>query len=74
MGRKSDLKPEEKNKIIQLPNQGKSSLDISKIIHRDNRTVKSYIANSIKVWHKSDKGKFRKISCRQISSIKKAVP
>ena len=73
MGRKSDLKPKEKNKIIQLLKQGKSSLDISKIIHRDYRTVKSYIANSNKVRHRSDKGKFRKISRRQISSIKRAV-
>ena len=40
MGRKSDLKPEEKKKITQLLNQGKTSLDISKIIHRDHRTVK----------------------------------
>ena len=32
MGRKSDLKPEEKNEIVQLLNQGKNSLDISKII------------------------------------------
>ena len=69
MGRNSDLKPEEKNKIVQLLNQGKSSLDISKIIHRDHRTVKSYIANSNKVRHRSDKGKFRKIFRRQISSI-----
>ena len=39
MGRKSDFKPEEKKKITQLLNQGKTSLDISKIIHRDHRAV-----------------------------------
>ena len=72
MGRKSDLKPEEK-KITQLLNQGKTSLDISKIIHRDHRTVKSYIANSSKVRQRSDKGTFRKISRRKIGSIKRAV-
>ena len=73
MGRKSDLKPEEKKKITQLLNQGKTSLDISKIIHRGHRTVKSYIANSSKVRQRSDKGTFRKISRREISSIKRAV-
>ena len=72
MGRKSVLKPEEK-KITQLLNQGKTSLDISKIIHRDHRTVKSYIANSSKVGQRSDKGTFRKISRPEISSIKRAV-
>ena len=39
MGRKSDLKPEEKQKMIELLNEGKASLDISKLIHRDHRTV-----------------------------------
>ena len=72
MGRKSVLKPEEK-KITQLLNQGKTSLDISKIIHQDHRTVKSYIANSSKVGQRSDKGTFRKISRPEISSIKRAV-
>ena len=71
MGRKSDLKPEEKKKIKL--NQNKTNLDISKIIHRDHRTEKSYIANSNKVRQKSDKGMFRKISCREISCIKRAV-
>ena len=73
MGRKSDLKPDEKNKIVQLLNQSKTSPNISKIIHRDHRTVKSYFANSNKVRQRSDKDKFRKISRRQISSIKRAV-
>ena len=72
MERKSDLKPAEKE-IIQLLNQGKTSLDSSKIIHRDHRTVKSYVANSNKVRQRSDKRTFRKISCWVISSIKRAV-
>ena len=42
MGQKSDLKPEEEKKILQLLNRGKSSQDISKIIHRNHRTLKSY--------------------------------
>ena len=73
MGRKSDLKPKEKKKRIQLLNQGKNSLNFSKIIHRDHRTVRSYIANSDKVRQRSDKGTFRKISHTEINSIKRAV-
>ena len=73
MGRKSDLKPEEKQKIVELLNQGKTSLDISKLIHRDHRTVKSFIENTNKVRGRSDKGKFRKISRREISSVKRAL-
>ena len=70
MGRKSVLKPEAKKKITQLLNQGKTGLDISKIIHRDHCTVKSYVANSNKVRQRSDKGTFQKISRPEISSIK----
>ena len=73
MGRKSVLKPEAKKKITQLLSQGKTSVDISKIIHRDHRTVKSYIANSSKVRQRSDKVTFQKISRLEISFIKRAV-
>ena len=73
MGRKSDLKHEEKQKIIELLNEGKISLDISKLIHRDHWTVKNVIANSNKMRERSDKGKFLKISRREISSLKRAV-
>ena len=49
-------------------------MDISKLIHRDDRTVKRFIENSNKVRTRSDKGKFRKISRREISSVKKTLP
>ena len=48
-------------------------MDISKLIHRDHRTVKRFIANTNKVRGRSDKGKFRKISRREISSVKRAL-
>lgn len=73
MGRKTDLKPDEKQKIVELLSKGKSSLDISKSIHRDHRTVKSFIENTNKVRGRSDKGKLRKISRREISSVKRAL-
>ena len=69
MGRKTDLKPEEKQRIAELLSHGKTSLDISKLVHRDHRTVKRFVENSNKVRGRSDKGKFRKISHREISSV-----
>ena len=74
MGRKADLKSEEKQTIVGLLSHGKTSLDISKLIHQDHRTVKRFIENSNKVRGRSDKGKFRKISRREISSVKKTLP
>ena len=47
MGRKTDLKPEEKQRIVELLSHGKTSLDISKLIHRDHRTVKRFIENIV---------------------------
>ena len=49
----------------------KTSLDSSKLIHRDHRTVKIFIENSNKVRGRADKGRFRKISRKEISSVKK---
>ena len=73
MGRKTDLKPEEKQTIVELLRHGKASLDISKLIHRDDRTVQRFMENSNKVKERADKGKFRKISCREISSVRKTL-
>ena len=73
MGRKTDLKPEEKQRIVELLGHGKTSLDISKLIHRDHCTVIRFIENSNRVRGRSDKGKFRKISRREISSVKKTL-
>ena len=73
MRRKTDLKPEEKQRIVELLSHGKTSLDISKLIHQDHRTVKSFMENSNKMRGRADKGKSRKISRGEISSVKKTV-
>ena len=73
MGRKTDLKPE-KQRIVELLSHGKTSVDIIKLIHRDHRTVKRFkMENSNKVRGRTDKGKFRKVSRREISSVKKTL-
>ena len=71
MGRKTDLTPEEKQRIVELLSHGKTSLDISQLIHRDHRTVKIFMENSNKGRGRADKGKFRTISRTEISSVKK---
>ena len=73
MGRKTDLKTGEKQRIVELLRHGKNSLDISKLIHRDHRTVKKFIENSNKVRGRWIKESFEKITRREISSIKKTL-
>ena len=68
MRRKTELLPEE-CRIVELLSHGKTSLDISKLIHRDHRTVKRLIENSNKVRGRSDKGKFQKNTRREIGSV-----
>lgn len=46
MGRRTDLKPDEKQRIVELFKHGKTS---SKLIHTDHRTVKRFMKNSNKV-------------------------
>ena len=48
MGRKTDPKTGEKQRIVELLRHGKNSLDISKLIHRDHRTVKNFLKIIIK--------------------------
>ena len=73
MGKQKDLTEEDKRNIIQRLAQGKSSIEFSKEICRDHRTVKRFINNSNKTRKRSDKGVCRKISRRQLSTIKRAV-
>ena len=72
MGRKTDLQPEEKQRILELLSHGKTSLHILKLIRRDHHTVKRFMENSDKGRGRADKGRFRKISRREISSVKKS--
>ena len=73
MRRKTDLKPKEKQRIVELLSLGKTSLDISKSIQRTYRTVKRFIEHINKVRRKSNKEKFRKITRREMSSVKRTL-
>ena len=73
MGPKTDLKLEEKQRIVELLSHGKTSLNISKLFHRDHCTVKRCMENGNKGRERADKGKFRKICRREISSVKKTL-
>ena len=73
MGKQKDLTQEEKKNIVQGLAQGKKSIKISKELCSDHRTVKRFIANSHKARKGCDKGVFRSISRRQLSTIKREV-
>lgn len=72
MGRKTNLKPGEKQRIAECLPRGKNSSDIWKLLHRDHRRVERFIENCNKVRGISNKEKFWKISRRKISWVKKS--
>ena len=49
-------------------------MNISKLIHRDHRTVKRFIKNSNELRGRSNKRKFQKITRREMSSVKRTLP
>jgi len=44
LGQKSDLTDLEKSKIVKSLSEGYSTLDIAKILGRDHRTIKRFVA------------------------------
>ena len=73
MGKKKDLSAAEKRQIVQYLGQGITTLDISKRIARDHRTVKIFVTDSQHKRVRSDKGKIRKISAKQMRRVKRAA-
>ena len=73
MGRKSDLKAIEKATITRELGSGKTTLQIATMLSRDHRTVKAYIENAVKTRKRSDFGKIRCVSKKQLTSLKRAV-
>ena len=73
MGKKKDLSGSEKQTIVQLLGQGKIAHEIAQSIHRDSRTVKRFIKDSNHTRKRSDKGKCKVISKRDITKIKRSV-
>ena len=73
MGRRKELTSEEKTIIIKRLGDGKSTLEIAKMIGRDNRTVKKYVADSKAARKRSGKGKMKVVSKRKLSLIKRVL-
>lgn len=73
MARKKELNIEEKNKIIQKLAQGMSTLEISKEIGRDHRTIKKIAELGIQPRKKRNQSEFRKLTTRDLSRIKRQV-
>lgn len=73
MGKGKDLSEEEKHEILQYLGKGLKTLDISRKMNRDHRTVKRFVCESEKRQARSDKGVLRKVSLCQINRIREEM-
>ena len=73
MGPKRDLTSNEKSTIVSELGNGKTTIEISKILGRDHRTVKKFVQFPISVRSREDKGKSRVASNRTLSCVKRKV-
>ena len=76
MGRRGALSQDEKSKIIQRLHDNISTLEISKELDHDHRTMKKIVTNPELCNGHSDKGKIRKkapASHRAMSRIKREI-
>ena len=76
MGRRGALSHAEKSKVIQRLHDNISSLEISKELDRDHRTIKKFMTNPELCNGRSDKEEIRKkapVSHRVMSRIKREI-
>ena len=73
MGRKKDLSATEKKEIVQLLARGKTTLEISKILRRDHRTVKNAMEDVNKKRVRSKGKGFKNISDRDNRKLKQII-
>ena len=76
MGCRGALSKAEKSKIIQRLHDNVFTLEISKELDRDHRTIKKFVTNPELCNGCSDKGKIRKkapVSHRTMSRIKREI-
>lgn len=73
MARKKELTSDEKNYIIKEISKGKSSLQISKDLKRDHRTIKKVCQNGIQPRKKKSQAEFRTLTNRDLSHIRREI-
>ncbi len=73
MGKKSDLSNLEKRDIGRMLLNEKSTLDISKILQRDHRTIKKHLHDTTVMRKRRDRFKFRSITQKDVFQLKRST-
>lgn len=73
MGKKKDLSSEEKASIVKYLSRGRSTLEISRTLGRDHRTIKAFASNGEKNRKKRVEPMRRKLTARDLSALKREM-
>ena len=73
MGRKRDLTTIEKDQIVKLLSNQKTTIEIARMLSRDHRTIKNLVQKASKVRSRSDKGHFRIIMKKDMTVLKMVI-
>ena len=73
MGRKRDLTTIEKDQIVKLLSNQKTTIEIARVLSRDRRTIKNFVQKASKVRSRSDRGHFRIIKKNEMRVLKMAI-
>ena len=73
MGKKRDLTTNEKDQIVKLLSNQKTTIEIAKMLSRDHRTIKNFVQKASKVRTRNDKGQFRLIKKKETTVLKMAI-
>ena len=73
MGRKKDLTAAEKSKIVELLSKKYRTIEISKHLHRDHRTIKAFVSNSQKHRKSRVEKKRRKVTEADLRQVKREL-
>ena len=73
MGRKRDLTTIEKDQIVKLLSNEKTTIEIARMLSRDHRTTKNFVQKVSKVRSRSDKGHFSIIKKKETTVLKMAI-
>ena len=73
MGKKNDIRAEDKERVVQLLGEDHSTLEIAKTLDRDYRTIKKVANNVNKVWTRKTKKFKAKLTRQDYSRLSREV-
>ena len=73
MERKRELTTIEKDQIVKLLSNQKTTIELARTLSRDRRTIKNFVQKASKVRSRSDKGHFRIIKKNEMTVLKMAI-